>query len=49
MAARERRQNRFILGAIIGGVIGYYASGNILFWAAIGAIAGGILLSRYWE
>lgn len=48
MSATDRRQGRFILGAIVGGVIAYYVTGNNLFWAAIGAIVAGYVLSKIW-
>jgi len=49
LSASERRQNRFILGVIIGGIISYYLSGNSILWTAIGALAAGYVLAKFWR
>jgi len=49
LSASERRQNRFILGVIIGGAISYYVSGNNVTWTVVGALGLGYLLAKFWK
>jgi hypothetical protein len=45
----DRRQNRFILGAVVGGLAVYfYTSGNLTA-TIVGAILVGLLVSLLWK
>jgi hypothetical protein len=46
MPDSDRKQNLFIVGALIGGAVTYILSGNNVFWTVIGALVTGYVASR---
>jgi uncharacterized protein YcfJ len=42
----DRKQNLFIVGALVGGAVTYIVSGNNVFWTVIGALVAGYIASR---
>ncbi|MGD0690178.1 MAG: hypothetical protein ABSA50_10450 [Candidatus Bathyarchaeia archaeon] len=45
----ERQRNHFIIGAIVAGVMIYVFLGQNVVWAALGAIAGGLVAQQFWD
>jgi hypothetical protein len=45
----DRRQNRFILGAVAGGLAAYFYTGGNLAATIAGAIIVGLLVSLLWK
>lgn len=43
----DRKQNLFIVGALIGGAVIYILSKNNVFWTVVGALVAGYILSRF--
>jgi hypothetical protein len=45
----ERQRNHFIIGALVAGVLVYVLLGQNIAYAAIAAVAGGLLAQQFWD
>ena len=45
----ERQRNQFIIGALVAGALVYVLLGQNVVWAALAAIAGGLIAQQFWD